>query len=763
MKFFGDRLLRLEDPRLLTGRGRFVGDIALPGLLRVAMVRSPHAHARLARIDAERARAHPGVADVVTFADLGPAGIPLPCVPVEPALRERNFTLLARDRVRYVGELVAAVVADSRYTAEDARDLVEVEYDPLPVVQELVPAAGGPAVHDDVPDNVAGRLAFRVGDVEAALARAPHVARERFVAARGGGQPMETRGIMADYRAGLLTVWASSQVPHQIRQFISHILGLAPHEVRVLAPDVGGGFGAKLIVYPEDVLVPFLAVRLGQPVQWLEDRLEHMAAATQERVQVHEVTVGFDDEGRILAFRDHFAHDNGAYTPRGLIVPRLTASMLSGPYRIPALEVQLTSLFTNRVPVTPYRGAGQPQSVFVIERVLDLVARLTRRDRAEVRLCNLVPPTAMPYDVGLPHYRAAHNVIYDSGDFPGGLRRALELAGYEALVQRCAAARAEGRLRGVGMACYVEMTGAGPYEGATARIDPAGRISVFTGITSQGQGHETSFAQISASELGVTPPEVAVVGGDTLALAHGIGTFASRGAVVGGAAIALACRELRARALALAARLLGVAADEVEQRGAAFATADGARRVTFAELAVAAAVPAPGCDPGLEVTRFYQPEGGPYASGAHVVEVEVDPATAAVRIAGYWVSHDCGRVINPLVVEGQILGGIAMGIGNALLEEIIHDEHGQPLTRSYMDYLLPSAGEVPRIAMDHVETPSPVNPLGVKGVGESGTLPVAAAVAAAVEDALSLLQSVVREVPLSPRRLHALLRAAPAG
>jgi len=757
MKFFGDRLLRKEDPRLLTGRGRFLGDIALPGMLRVAMVRSSHAHARVVRIDTEQARAHPGVVEIVTFADLGPAAVPLPCVPVEQALRERNFTMLASDRVRYVGELVAAVVADSRYTAEDARDLVEIEYEPLPVVQDLIPTPGGPTVHDDVPDNVAGRVTFRVGDVEAALARSPHTARERFVAARGGGQPMETRGVLADYRGGLLTVWASSQVPHQIRQFISHILGLAPHEVRVLAPDVGGGFGAKLIVYPEDVLVPFLAVRIQQPVQWLEDRLEHMAAATQERVQIHEVTVGFDDEGRILALRDHFVHDNGAYTPRGLIVPRLTASMMSGPYRIPALEVQLTSLFTNHVPVTPYRGAGQPQSVFVVERVLDLVARRTSRDRADVRLVNLVPPSAMPYDVGLPHYRAAHNVIYDSGDYPAGLRRALEMAGYAELKQRCAVARQEGRLRGAGMACYVEMTGAGPYEGATVRIDPAGRISVFTGITSQGQGHETSFAQVCASELGVTPDEVTVIGGDTLALAHGIGTFASRGAVVGGAAIALASRELRARALSLAARVLGVSVDEVEQRGAAFATADGTRQITFGQLAVSAAVPAPGHDPGLEVTRFYQPEGGPYSSGAHVVEVEVDPLTAKVDIVGYWVSHDCGRLINPLVVEGQIQGGVAMGIGNALLEEIVHDDQGQPLTRTYMDYLLPTSGDVPRIAMDHIETPSPINPLGMKGVGESGTLPVAAAIASAVEDALSLHKALVREVPLSRRRVEALL------
>ena len=725
-----------------------------------AMVRSPHAHARVLRVDVEKVRQHPGVVDVVTFADLGTASVRLPSVPVEPALRDRTFAMLASDRVRYVGELVAAVVADSRYTAEDARELVEVEYEPLPAVQALTPTDGGTPVHDDVPDNVAGRLLFRTGDVEAALASAPHVVCERFLASRGGGQPMETRGLTADYRAGLLTVWASSQVPHQIRQFISHVLGLAPHEVRVVTPDVGGGFGAKLIVYPEDVLVPFLAVRLGQPVQWLEDRLEHMVAATQERLQIHEVTVGFDADGRILAFRDHFLHDNGAYTPRGLIVPRLTASVMSGPYRIPNLEIRLTSVFTNRVPVTPYRGAGQPQAAFVIERVLDLVARTTGRDRAEVRLLNLVTPAEMPYDVGLPHYRAAHTVVYDSGDYPATLRRVLETSGYAAIRDRGAAARAAGRLRGVGIACYVEMTGPGPYEGATVRIDPAGRISVFTGITSQGQGHETSFAQICASELGVTPDDVTLSAGDTLTINHGIGTFASRGAVMGGAAIALASRELRTRALAVAARLLGAAPADIEQRGTAFTTADGRRQVSFAQAATAAAVPTPGSDPGLEVTRYYQPEGGPYSHGAHVVEVEVDPVTAQVAIVGYWVSHDCGRIVNPLIVDGQIVGGIAMGIGNALLEEIVYNEQGQPLTSTFMDYLLPTSGDVPRIELDHFETPSPLNPLGIKGVGESGVIPVAAAVASAVEDALAGHGVIVREVPLSPRRIDELLHGS---
>ncbi|HKW94903.1 MAG TPA: xanthine dehydrogenase family protein molybdopterin-binding subunit, partial [Methylomirabilota bacterium] len=534
MKFVGDRHLRKEDPRLLTGRGRYVGDVTLPGLLHAVLLRSPHAHARIHRIDAARARAHPGVVDVVSFADLGPAGRALPMVPPHPALRGHNFSALAGDRVRFVGEPVAAVVADSRYAAEDARELIEVEYEALPSAQTLGP--GAPAVHDAVADNVAGRVTLARGDVEAALRTAPRVASLRFHIGRGGGQPMETRGLVADWSPSLgqLTVWASSQVPHQIRQFVADLLDLAPHQVRVIAPDVGGGFGAKLIVYPEDVLIPFLARRLARPVRWIEDRLEHMLAATQEREQAHEVTVGFDDTGRLLALRDRFVHDNGAYTPRGLVVPLLTASMLTGPYRIGAVESTFESRYTHRVPVTPYRGAGQPQAVFVIERVLDLIARETGRDRAQVRLANLVRAEDMPWDTGLPNYRGGGHVVLDSGDLPSVLRRVLETARYDALRAETAAARAQGRLLGVGVACYVELTGVGPFESARVRVDTAGRITAWSGATSQGQGLETTLAQIAADALGVTPGDVAVIAGDTAGLEHGTGSFASRAAVVGG-------------------------------------------------------------------------------------------------------------------------------------------------------------------------------------------------------------------------------------
>jgi len=759
VKFIGDRVLRKEDPRLVQGRGRYVGDIALPGMLHAVILRSPHAHARIATIDASRALALPGVACVVTATDLGDAARPLAIVPPHAALRGRNFSLLAADRARFVGEAVAVVVAASRHVAEDAREAIDVTWEPLPSVQDPT-APGAARVHDDIPDNLAGRVTLARGDVAAALAAAPHRASLTLSIGRGGGQPMETRGLVAEYNAmaDLLTVWASSQVPHQVRQFICDLLGLPLHRVRVLAPDVGGGFGAKLIVYPEDVLIPLLALRLGRPVRWLEARIEHMLAATQERTQVHTVEVGFDAEGCLLALRDHFVHDTGAYTPRGLVVPLLSASMLAGPYRVANIEVGFDSVYTNRVPVTPYRGAGQPQAVFVIERVMDLIARETGRDRAAVRLTNLVPPSAMPYDVGLPNYRGSSNVIYDSGDYPAVLRHALEMAGYERLAKECRRARDEGRRLGLGVACYVELTGVGPFEGATVRADAAGRITVFTGVPSQGQGLETTLAQVAAGELGVTPDEVSVIGGDTLGIGQGVGTFASRAAVVGGSAVALASRELHAKTVRLAAQALGVAEDEIQQNGKVFAErARPERRVELGRLAAAAAMAAQELAPGLEATHFFQPPDIVYSSGAHVALVEVDRETARVRLCGYWVCHDSGRLINPTIVEGQIHGAVALGLGSALLEEIRYDAAGQPLAAGFMDYALPRSDEIPPVEIDHLETPSPLNPLGAKGVGESGVLPVAAVVASAVEDALSEHDVRIDRMPLTTETLRRLL------
>src|SRR2546421_30680 len=460
-------------------------------MLHATILRSPHAHARIGVIDAERALKAPGVAGVVTFADLGEAARPLPVVPPHPMLRAKNFCLLAGDRARFVGEAVAVVLADTRHAAEDARALIEGAYEPLPSVQEPT-APGSARVHDDIAGNLAGRLTLSRGDVTTALAAAPRRASLRLTIGRAGGQPMETRGLIAEYNAmaGLLTVWASSQVPHQVRQFVCDLLGLPPHRVRGVAPDVGGGFGAKLIVYPEDVLIPFLALRFGRPVRWVEDRLEHMLTATQERTQVHSVSVGFDDEGRLLALRDQFVHDTGAYTPRGLVVPLLSASMLAGPDPIPNAEVSFDSVYTHRVPVTPYRGAGQPQAVFRIQRGLGPIAPGAGRDPAARPLPHPLQAAEMPYDVGLPNYRGSGNVVYDSGDYPAVLRRAMEMADYERLAEECLRARQDGRLLGLGVACYVELTGVGPFEGATIRADTAGRLTVFPGGAPTGEGAE---------------------------------------------------------------------------------------------------------------------------------------------------------------------------------------------------------------------------------------------------------------------------------
>jgi CO/xanthine dehydrogenase Mo-binding subunit len=734
-------------------------------MLHAAIVRSPHAHARILGIDASRALEAPGVDGVVTFADLGEAAArPFAIVPPHAALRGKNFSMLAGDRARFVGEAVAVVLAESRYAAEDARALVDVSWEPLPSVQD--PSAPGDArVHDDIPDNLAGRVMLSRGDVTAALAAAPRRASLNLSIGRAGGQPMETRGLVAEYNAmaGLLTVWASTQAPHQVRQFICELLDLPPHRVRVIAPDVGGGFGNKLIVYPEDVLIPLLAMRFGRPVRWLEDRLEHMLTATQERTQTHTVEVGFDDEGRVLALRDEFVHDTGAYTPRGLVVPLLTAGTLSGPYRIPNIEVSFDSVYTHRVPVTPYRGAGQPHAVFVLERVMDLIAREIGHDRAAVRFTNFVQPADMPYDVGLPNYRGVGNVVYDSGDYPAVLRRALEMSGWDQLTKECLRARQEGGLLGVGLACYVELTGVGPFEGATIRADSAGRITVFTGVPSQGQGLETTLAQVAADELGVTPADVTVIGGDTLGIPQGIGTFASRAAVVGGNAVALAARELRLKCVRLAARALGIAEDEVQQHGKVFAfRGDAARSLSLGRLASAAAVApaASGVAPGLEATHYFQPPDIAYSSGAHVALAEVDPETGRVRIVGYWISHDSGRLINPMIVEGQLHGAVALGLENALFAQIRHDAAGQRLDATLMDYALPRCDDIPSVVIDHLETLSPLNPLGLKGVGESGTLPVAAVVASAVEDALGVRGIWLDAMPIDPRALSRLVSGA---
>ena len=762
----GRRIRRKEDPRFLAGAGRYVADIRLPGMVHAAILRSPHAHARLRAVTLERVRAQPGVLAAVTAREAGALAGPLPSGQY-PGLRSKGSPVLAGDKVRYVGEAVAVVLAETRYVAEDALELIEVEYAPLPPVQDLAAAlaAGAPLVHEDVERNLAARIVLQTGDVEAAFRVASHVRDARLTVSRGGGMPIETRGLVAEYSrpTGQLTVWASTQVPHQVQQVLVEVLGLPPHRVRVIPPDVGGAFGAKLIVYPEDVLIPWLAWRFGRPVQWIEDRLEHLQTATQERGQVHDVKVAFDHEGRILGIVDIMAHDTGAYTPRGLVVPLLSATMLPGPYKVPAFRAEMSTVYTNRVPVTPYRGAGQPQAVFVIERIVDMIAGHLGLDRAEVRRRNLIQSGELPYHVGVPNYRGTGPLVYDSGDYPAVLRRALGAAGYEDLMALRHRARGQGRLVGIGLACYVELTGGGPYEGACVRVDPTGAVTVFTGGTTQGQGAETTLAQVCAAELGVAPETVTVIAGDTGGISQGWGAFASRVAVMAGSAVALAAREVRRKAMRLASQALEVGEADLD-------VADGnvtvrgvpGRAISLARLAGTAisAGAAQGVEPGLEATRYFQPTDMTFGAGAQVLLVEVDRETGAVQILRNVFVHDSGPPINPTVVEGQVMGAVAIGLGSALLERVVYDAEGQLLTSSFMDYLLPGPCEVPDLVLDHLETPSPLNPHGLKGVAESGTLPGPAAVASAVEDALAPMGIAIRESPLPPERLRALIAAA---
>src|SRR5262245_61661321 len=789
-RLIGARIPRNEDERLLRGGGCFVDDVNPPGLLHAAGSRSPYASARIVRIDTGRARALPGVHLVLTAADLGELNEPGPLLIPHPHLTHpRTQRPLAADRVRYVGELVAFVIADSRYVAEDAAELIDVVYEPLPAVSELERALdpAAPRVHDDVPGNLAARFVQRVGEPEGAFQAAAHILKERLTIERSCGSPIEGRGVVAEYdpRGRTLRVWDSTQAPLPIKNGLARIFGLPEFNVDVVAPDVGGGFGTKIMLfYPEEILVPLAAIRLGRPVKWVEDRREHLLAANQERGQLHEVEVAIDDGGRILALRDRFLHDTGAYTPYGIVVPLVTATQLPGPYRLRNYHVEFSVAYTNTVSVSPYRGAGRPHGAFVMERVIGLIARELGLEPVEVRRRNFIQPDEFPWDVGLT-FQDGGPTRYDSGDYPRGLEMALETIGFGHFRARQAHERERGRYLGPGVAGYVEGTGIGPYEGAHVRVEPSGRVLVATGLTTQGQGHATTFAQIAADALGCDPADVTVITGDTSRFNWGAGTFASRALVTSGNAVGVAARKVRHKALKIAAGLLEASPDDLEiangrvaVRGApataltlgALATVANPIRYAYGKEATDAALrlvkPRPGAvlapdeEPGLEAHGYYAPPHATFASGCHAAIVEVDLATGDVKIVKYVVHHDCGRIINPTIVDGQIRGGVAQGVGGALYERIVYDGAGQPLTTTFMDFLIPTAMEVPAIEIVHTETPSPLNPLGVKGVGEAGAIPGPALLAAAVDDALAPLGVRVREMPLGPDRLRQLIAAA---
>jgi carbon-monoxide dehydrogenase large subunit len=776
-KYVGAAVRRVEDPRYLRGLARYVDDVKLPGMLHVAFLRSPHAHARLRRIDTARASAMPGVARVFTWDDLVRFMKALPLFGAPPPglaarvdfrIRPTPQLALVHDVARYVGEIVAMVVAESRHLAEDAVDAIEVEWEPLPAVVDMVRAAepGGPVIYDGWPDNIAVGFTHQIGGVDAAFRAAEVVFRERFRIQRYVGMPIEPRGVVAvfDRRDGTLTAWNSTQVVHFVQQGLAAALELPPHKIRVIAPDVGGGFGTKACGYPEDALIPIAAVVLGRPIKWTEDRREHMMGAAHARHQVHDIELAARRDGTILAVRDSIWLDFGAYNAWGIVLPYNTVAHLLGPYRIRDMRVDVKGVVTNKTPNAPYRGAGRPETVFAMERAVDCLARRLGMDPATIRRRNYLRAEELPWDLGMP-YRDGNPLVYDTGDFRGALEAALEASGYDEFRRQQATLLERGIHHGIGVAGYVEGTAIGPYEGAAVKLDLAGRVMVATGACSSGQGHETSFAQVAADVLGVPLDWVTVVGGDTAAVPFGVGTFASRSAVTAGSSIHHAAVTVREKVVRAAAALLEAApADiviedgQVSVRGAPGSVVPLARVIqasipTFARPGVA--------PPDFEATAYHHVPAVTWSSAVHVAQVEVDPGTGMVKLLRYVVAHDCGRVINPRIVEGQVHGGVAQGVGGALYEEMAYDEQGQLLTGSFMDYLVPTSMELPPIETVHLEYPSPRNPLGAKGMGEGGAIAPPAAIANAVEDAVRSFGVRITETPVTPARLLMLLGASP--
>jgi carbon-monoxide dehydrogenase large subunit len=777
---FGAPITRNEDARLLSGRALFVDDVELPGMLHAAFLRSNVAHARIVAIDVAAARARAGVVAVYTAADLGdywaPGPLLVPPPPIKDAVfNQRTQVPLAKDKVRHVGEPLAVVLAQSRYLAEDALGDIAVELEPLPAVVDLEKALAetSPRVHDDVSGNVAAHVRQWRGDYAAARAAAAHVIARRFRYDHGASSPIETRGIVAswDSRANQLTIWDTTQAPVFLRNGLAGMLGLSERQVRVIAPFVGGGFGPKIMLfYPEEVVIPWAARKLNRPIKWIEDRLEHFFATTQERGQTHDAEIALSADGAILGVKDVFLHDTGAYNPYGLTVPINSQCTLLGPYVIPNYDSTFTAVFTNKPTVTPYRGAGRQHGVFVIERLLDIAARELKMDRVEIRRRNLIPPDAFPYNNEII-YQDFAPLSYDSGNYRPILDKALEMIGYERfLAEEQPRLRAQGRHVGIGVACYVEGTGIGPYEGARVQVQANGKVNLATGIGTQGQGHFTAFAQIVADQLGVSVRDVDVVTGDTDRFHWGAGTFASRGAVVAGNAVNEAAKAVRQKILKLAAEHFECAEEDLEiADGAVSVVGVPGQSIKLGELALKAnpmrGAVKPGTEPGLESTQYFGPPSGATASGVHAMIVEVDAQTFTLEVRKYVMVHDCGTVINPLILAGQIHGGVAQGIGNAFYEQLVFDEEGQLLNASLADYLLPTALEVPHMDIAHTVTVSPLNPLGVKGAGEAGAIPVGPVFAQAIEDALGLADRglELNEIPLSPCRLFELTSEAVTG
>jgi aerobic carbon-monoxide dehydrogenase large subunit len=775
-RYVSQSVKRKEDPPLLMGRAHFMGDLRLPGLLAVKFLRSLHAHARLVAIDVTRALALPGVEAVVTGADLAPTTRPIRAAMSGAGYHESAWPPLAQGKVRFAGEPVVAVVATDQYRAEDALDLIDVTYEPLPVVAgaESAMRAGAALVHDEVPGNILFHTHFENGPVQQAFESAEIRIAETFRHARCSSSPMEGRGVMAmlDPVDGMLTVWASTQTPHLLRSGLAESLGVADSRLRVLCPAVGGGFGPKMHMYPEDVVVAELARRLRRPVRWIEDRRENLLASAQARDHVNHVEVAARRDGTILGMKSTLICDSGAYSVYPVtasLEPLTAAGILPGPYRIPALAYDAYAIATNKCPAGAYRGVGMALATFVRERAVDMVAAKAGLDPADVRRRNFIETTQIPFTT-------ASGLVVDSGDPRESHERALAAGDYAKL--RALPRRTErGRYRGVGVCAYTEFTGMGSgtfrrrgmmqvsgYDSATVRVELTGEVRAFVSAASQGQGHATSLAQICADELGVDIAAVTIVEGDTERCPYGSGSFASRSIVVSGGALVLAARRVREKIGKIAGHMLEAAPDDLTIEGGTIAVRGApGRTLTVTDVAALAYRPAggtlpPGVDPGLEATQYYDPPPATFSNGTHLAVVEVDPDTGEVEIIRHVVVEDCGRMVNPMIVDGQTHGAVAQGIGNALYEDLRYDDNGQPMTTSFMDYLIPGIMEIPPMDVIHMETPPAVSVTGFKGMAEGGTIGATSAVANAVADALAPLGIEVLQLPLTPDRIHRLIK-----
>jgi aerobic carbon-monoxide dehydrogenase large subunit len=772
--YIGKDVARFEDLRFVTGTGTYIADIRLAGTADVCFVRSLWPHAHNLAIDADAARRADGVVAVLTAADL--TGLTLPFTRqfysnIDPIL-EAEYALwigpyhapvLASDKVRRVGEPLAMVVATDRYLAEDAAELVDVTAEPIaPVVNPhdaLRPDA--PLLHDNLPNNVHAEFTVEVGDPAGAYDQAQCHIDRRFRIRRSNGCPIETRGVIAQFDPATqqLTVWSNTQTPHTLRGYLAEMLRLREDAIRVIKPDMGGSFGGA--IYPEEVAVAAAAIVLGRPVRWIEDRQENLANARHSRDQWHDIRVGYNLDGKIVTLIDDIIADSGAYNPFNVTLSFNAASHIRNQFDIDNLRVHARHVLTNKQPTTPVRGAGRTEATFVMDRIVDLIAADLEMDPADIRMRNLIPASAMPRDMGM-YYRNGRRLIYDSGDYPAQLRSALEKIGYASFRKRQQEARRGGRYLGIGISSHVEGSGYGPFEGAIVRIDGSGKVSVACGSSPHGQSHETVLAQVCAEVLDVPPEEITVRTGDTALLPYGGGTYGSRSAVTAGNAVHLAAVKLRERVLDVAAEVLGTGRDRLTlQGGQIHDLAHPANSATFGDLA-RAATPGSGLTttPGLEASAYYVPPTVTFASGTHIAIVEVDPRLASVKVRQYVVVDDCGTMLNPMIVEGQQHGGVAHGIGNALLEEACYDSDGQFTTGSFLDYLLPAATDIPHIDVVHESHSSPLNPLGVKGTGEGGATSPPAAVLNAVADALRPLRLELTEIPLSPLRLFLDIEAA---